>query len=472
MKNKVISAVLCIVLCIVLAACNTATTPTPAATATPEVTESPAQTTENAQTETPGLTQTPTEGITATPLPGSTTLKPATATPNPATPTKKPTSTIKPTASGKPTPRPTPVMQIPFDKVMNYIWKGGTGTEVFQEHVMFIDHNDGKGPRAKLLFKTTLANIVDVRNVYKNTSYSTGFTYDAASGEIRLTKGSPIQYVTESYLYPASSDFHRIGGGGLLYNEWIYTNNIAVTYKRTSTWDGPEPSYVPSQLPKTLAKLKNNKQLHITWYGDSISTGCNATGVQGHFKPPFQPSFFALVSEKWADLYDANVTYKNVSTGGWTSNEAVANMNKRLADSTDLLVIAFGINDSNWGLPGSTYKSNYKALINKARTVNPNCEIILVSSMLSNPEWARSSTDSSWVGSKIETEYRTALNELADEYSGVAVADVTAMHRYLLDEGKSYQDMTGNHMNHPDDYLIRIYAQTIAAMLDESLAKK
>ena len=48
------------------------------------------------------------------------------------------------------------------------------------------------------------------------------------------------------------------------------------------------------------------------------------------------------------------------------------------------------------------------------------------------------------------------LNKLKCE--GVAVMDVTSVHAALL-ERKSYRDMTGNNVNHPNDFLSRIYAQ-------------
>ena len=58
--------------------------------------------------------------------------------------------------------------------------------------------------------------------------------------------------------------------------------------------------------------------------------------------------------------------------------------------------------------------------------------------------------------------YLEALKAL--EGPGVAVADMWSMHGYLL-KHKTYWDMTGNHVNHPNDFLVRIYAQTLLATL-------
>ena len=46
------------------------------------------------------------------------------------------------------------------------------------------------------------------------------------------------------------------------------------------------------------------------------------------------------------------------------------------------------------------------------------------------------------------------------EKEGVAVVNMTGMHASLL-EKKRYADMTGNNVNHPNDYLARVYAQTL-----------
>ena len=50
----------------------------------------------------------------------------------------------------------------------------------------------------------------------------------------------------------------------------------------------------------------------------------------------------------------------------------------------DLAIIAFGMNNS--GKDTYTFYTDTKALVDKIRAINPNCEILLVSSMIPNPE--------------------------------------------------------------------------------------
>jgi hypothetical protein len=50
------------------------------------------------------------------------------------------------------------------------------------------------------------------------------------------------------------------------------------------------------------------------------------------------------------------------------------------------------------------------------------------------------------------------------ERPGLAVADAWTIHGEML-KRKSYADMTGNNFNHPNDFLIRIIAQSVAYLL-------
>ena len=50
------------------------------------------------------------------------------------------------------------------------------------------------------------------------------------------------------------------------------------------------------------------------------------------------------------------------------------------------------------------------------------------------------------------------------EKDGVAVANITRIHESLLAK-KRYVDMTGNNVNHPNDYITRIYVQALMKTL-------
>ena len=61
--------------------------------------------------------------------------------------------------------------------------------------------------------------------------------------------------------------------------------------------------------------------------------------------------------------------------------------------------------------------------------------------------------------------YQKALLELASEYENVGVARVLDMVRSLYATGKRFQDCTGNNVNHPNDFMSRVYAQTVVYSL-------
>jgi len=57
------------------------------------------------------------------------------------------------------------------------------------------------------------------------------------------------------------------------------------------------------------------------------------------------------------------------------------------------------------------------------------------------------------------------LHKLAAKYDFCAVADMTTMSQELYAMGKRFRDMTGNNINHPNDFLARIYAQVLLKAL-------
>ncbi|MFO0952198.1 MAG: hypothetical protein U0835_13820 [Isosphaeraceae bacterium] len=67
-------------------------------------------------------------------------------------------------------------------------------------------------------------------------------------------------------------------------------------------------------LARTVQKLKDRKPVRIVVLGDSISTGCNASGwAEG---PPFQPAYPELVRRHLHESYGGPVELTNLSVGG------------------------------------------------------------------------------------------------------------------------------------------------------------
>lgn len=63
------------------------------------------------------------------------------------------------------------------------------------------------------------------------------------------------------------------------------------------------------------------------------------------------------------------------------------------------------------------------------------------------------------------------FNQIAEDYQGVVSIDIYNLHSYML-KSKNYVDLSGNNINHPNDYMIRVHAmQLMAALVDFSRIK-
>jgi hypothetical protein len=99
---------------------------------------------------------------------------------------------------------------------------------------------------------------------------------------------------------------------------------------------------------------------------------------------------------------------------------------------------------------------NIRRTIDGVRRQRRDCEFILVAGMIGNPDWVA-------LTQQKFPAFRDALRKL--EGSGVAVADVTSLWADLL-KRKTFHDLTGNGVNHPNDFAHKVYADVILKLLD------
>ena len=122
-------------------------------------------------------------------------------------------------------------------------------------------------------------------------------------------------------------------------------------------------------------------------------------------------------------------------------------------DKFDLMVIAFGMNDGS--IEG--FEENTVKMIEDALKINPDAEFLLVSTTLPHKLAA----------GFYRQQYmqQAVLERICGRYGGkTALVPMTDVHLSLL-EKKRFFDMTGNNVNHPNDFLSAIYAQTILRVL-------
>ncbi|MBF0432709.1 MAG: SGNH/GDSL hydrolase family protein [Fibrobacteria bacterium] len=336
---------------------------------------------------------------------------------------------------------------------MSPFWDTDT---MYNESVLMLSSGGGD-PQAKLLF--TPLDVLSVKSSSLDTAYIEEVDWVYEDGVLKLLAGSGAAYLTDAELYPSRSGdntFPKKGGGYIMWEGWhlFHQLQLAVTYTHAKgLWAGPVPQYQQTALAGIIAKLKAGKAVRIVFFGDSITAGGNASGLILGISP-YMPTWAELVCAQLKRYYPSQVTLINESVGGKKSDWGLASANTLVSVyEPDLVVIAFGMNDGGSLVSASVFKNNIKGIIDKVRSTNPSAEFILVTTTLPNPEIPFSD---------IFLDYATALKQLAGQ--GVAIADMTGAHQELL-KHKAYRSLTGNNVNHPNDFVIRWYAQQIAGLL-------
>lgn len=361
--------------------------------------------------------------------------------------------------------------------------------EVYDESALII----GPSGSTTLLYTPDTNYDVVIRDYHLNKTYKEGVDFTISGNKLTRIPTGSLPYM-EINQYVAD---HPVGAYGLpfdvsraddqLGNVSGYTHlayysdgsilpyHINVSYRTNEDWDGFVPTSQMSKTTKFINKLKTEKAGQVLFYGDSITFGCDATGhVSGGNASPYLPRWSELTTQWLAKEYGANITYLNGAVGGWTTNDGVNYWNQVHTSSqmgqsnqipanymatTDLLVLAFGMNDAtNNAVNSTTYKSNMRTMINNYLTANPNGTVLLMSCMLPNTQsgWY---TQNGW-----HDGVETALYEIANEYASsnnVCVAPVTSMFRSFETQGKKTRDVLANNINHPNDFGVRAYAQTV-----------
>jgi len=120
----------------------------------------------------------------------------------------------------------------------------------------------------------------------------------------------------------------------------------------------------------------------------------------------------------------------------------------------DLVIVAFGMNDAAYA-DAAEFAANISGIVNLVRERRSDTEFVLVAPMRPTPQC-------SWVVPSRFDEYRAHLAALAG--TGIAIADLTTLWSDML-ERKHPHELSGNGLNHPNDFGHRIYAHALIALL-------
>lgn len=342
----------------------------------------------------------------------------------------------------------------------NYLipfWK----TDTIHEEIVQIIEDNGIA-EGRLLFKPI--KVLSVKSADLKEIFYQDKDYFCQEGKIVLTTNSSIPFLSKEELVfnkekSGWSMQGKVPGTFVLFNEGTFfrSKQISVTYilEKSERWRGPLPIFAAHELPNTLAKLKNKKRFKVLFFGDSIETGANCSGFQN--QTPYMPSWPELIVYNLREIYGSQVNFRNKSVGGTTAQWGMENASKLvISENPDLVIIGFGMNDGTFEVPVEKYRQDITGIVNTVLSKKSEAEFIIVAPILANPLA---------IQSKIQGLYKAELDKLSRP--GVVIADLTGVMKELL-KYKNYQDLTGNNVNHPNDYMARWYAQYISGFLIES----
>ncbi|MFC3801235.1 SGNH/GDSL hydrolase family protein [Cohnella sp. GCM10012308] len=335
-----------------------------------------------------------------------------------------------------------------------------TGNFMLYEPIMPVARTEGERIEGRLLYKPE--EIVEVRNARLDTVYEEGTDWVVEDGRLWFPPRSRVPITRIEEMFPEENREgwvqERVGGGYSLFSEghFFHDKQVAVSYKCRKTGGYRALAGIETACPeRTAAKLANAEPLNLLVFGDSIAEGANASGLTG--AAPFLPTWGDQVRAILEEACGSKIAYKNGSVGGITSEGGLQIVDRVLEDmAPDLAIIAFGMNDGTGKVAPDRYAANISAIMKRMEAANGAAEFILVAPMLANPDTYFSGNQAA---------YAAVLRDLAGASGGrAAVADMTAVHRELL-KHKDYADLTGNNVNHPNDFLIRCYAQVLIALI-------
>lgn len=345
------------------------------------------------------------------------------------------------------------------------LWKG---TVVYGESACVIENAFGDIPPVRLAYP--VQKIISVKSGDLSVTYEEGKDYCVNEyGELEIVRGGRIPFLPwNEYRLPsfdrgndeqiAAAD----GIGAYILGELFREREGMRAYSLAITYEHPESDGYDivagrsANFRRTLAKLEAGRKINITSYGDSITYGWAASGMKDIQKPPFCKPYIEMTVEELGARYKAEIDHTNLSVSGKCTDWATEKENLQAVADTkpDLVILAFGMNDAGIFRP-EVFKKNILTIIRTVRKTCPNAEFLLVSSILPNPLVGFASGSSIY---HYHREYPRVLNEIEREEEGVGYANVTAMHELLLHR-KSLQDTLSNNVNHPNDFMHRIYAQ-------------
>lgn len=372
-------------------------------------------------------------------------------------------------------------------------WKNVSGNEtiIYNEIVTPIRYGNSANAIGFLTYSPS--EIISVKNYSLTTEYDSS-KYTISGNQISFPYGNGLPYMQESWLdnkdVPSQyqdglidTTYNDNGGTNngkhvIAENALTRTNFLCITYKYNSAEQNlgfTPPTLQTQNFPNLLKKLNNAEPVKILVFGDSISFGASASELMG-FEPKI-PTYFDQIKNYLAMRYyngdTSKITLVNPSVGGKSSPWGVQQATMGSFDKTnyDLVIIAFGMNDGSLGNDASLFKSNIVTILSQIRSQSPSADFIVVGTFTPNPY-------STFNG--VHSTYMLGLQEIANDFndiddiyankSGCTFVNMYDISTGILakktanntnDKRYQYMDISANYTNHPNDFMIRLYAGAI-----------
>ena len=261
-------------------------------------------------------------------------------------------------------------------------WQGNV---IYNEQLMIVD--DGVKTEGHLLYDAL--RVISVKDATLKTEYKEGVDYIVNGDTITIPEGSSIPVFCDEWAkglnVPSQYPLGNAGTGYQMISNVIYTetslvwgNYIHVTYAYDpAAADRSKVKSYDGELYGLSQKLANKENIKLTVFGDSISEGCSSSEKWNH--DPQCPPYASLLKEGIETLGGVTVELFNPSVGGKDSVWAAEDeqISQISANAPDVLVLAFGTNDSYVNVEGGNYRKNLKKVISAVKAVNSECQIIL-----------------------------------------------------------------------------------------------